>query len=158
MRLFSTLFLVFALMVGCGAVSAQSESFSDIKKWANKFGFDKVDGVTLWEHPAFVQAMRETLDAAHFETFMSEWSQQVSTMLTLKGDILNTFVCKAHACNSDNVNIFIDLKQQQAYACWHQREEGEDYWFALGKARKAVGPTGCITAYPYELFDKYSKE
>lgn len=158
MRLFSTLFLIFALLIGCGSVQAREDSLGDLKKWANKFGFDKIEGTSLWEHPAFVKAMRETLDASHFQTLMSEWSQQVSTMLTLKGDVLNAFVCKQHACNSNNVNIFIDLKKQQTYACWHQRDEGEDYWFAMGKERKAVGPIGCITSEPYEVFDKYTKE
>lgn len=150
--------LLAMLASGCGGVWAQETSLNDLKKWKDDFGFTQKDGVEFWDHPALVAALKGMMDKTHFETLHKEWSRQVTTMIQEKNGVLLATGCKEHACSTDNFRLFVDFNKQTVSVCWHQRDVENDMWFTSNAKPQEVGPTGCVAADRFSLYEKYGNK
>lgn len=158
MRKITVLLLVFVSLMGCRSVIAAEPALSDAQAWVGKYPFDKIDGKKLWEHDAFVAEANKILGDEAANIFFKTMITGPNVPVERNGDIVFTFVCKAHECNSNFVNVFIDVKKNKLHMCWHENGVVEDAWVSSGVKPKWLGEMGCSGKDGIELYKANVKE
>lgn len=149
-------FLV-ALLFPLGILRAEpfdAHSLSQAKAWIGKYPFNKVNGITLFELPAFKEKMLTTVGEERFAVLESWFGGGVNSLVKARGDILFLSQCMAHNCHGAFAETYVDLDQDTIFVCWRGSEDS-DLWLSsrFGGQRQDVNT--CFMANDFDAYDLY---
>ena len=159
MRRIFAVFCVFSLLaLGGQSVFAATDSLQDMKAWVGKYPADQINGKTLWDNETFKAKVLAFIGPKTQDFIFNKIGREVATPVEIKNDVLQFFVCKAHACPDAAARIFVDLKKDAVHVCWTILGEKDDLWLSAKADPKPLSEGGCLGVDGFDLFDKYSKE
>ncbi len=157
-RIFAVLCVLSLLMVGGHGVCAAETSLQDMKAWVGKYPADEINGKTIWDNDAFKAKVHVFIGPKTQDFIFNKIGREVATPVEIKNDVLQFFVCKAHACPDAAARIFVDLKKDAVHVCWTILGEKDDLWLSAKADPKPLSEGACLVTDGFDLFDKYGKE
>ena len=153
--------LVFLFLLGLGAsacAATPESSLAPLKKWVGVFALGEKNAKKIWDDPVLQAEAHKALDQEYFDLVFNGYAKQVTAPVEQKGDVLFAFACKAHACNTDQVKLFVDLAKNTIAVCVRKTGVEKDMWFSPSKPPRALEDEGCAIADDFVIYERHGKE
>ncbi len=160
-------FLAFSPVVVAAQPLAANEKARDaaglalepLKNWADKYPFDKIKGKDFWEQESLQKSLQIVLGPTRYDTFLRKWADGVSEPVAVKADLLHAWLCKAHACNTDYMHLFINFRTSEIAVCWSESDDQgrnkADMWLSSRQKGISIAVDGCDKYQGFDLYYKY---
>lgn len=149
----------FAAMSGPKARDSAQMALESLKEWAGKYPFDKIKGQTFWEQEPLLKSLQIVLGPTRLDILQRQWLSGPTDLVQVQENVLHAQICKAHACNTDYMHLFINYTTGEIAACWSESDASgqskSDVWLSSLQKSPSISTDGCDKYQGFDLYKKY---